>query len=292
MKLSYYPGCTLKNSAKNFEDSALSALKQLDVEVEELCRWNCCGTVYSMTTDDVMHQVAPIRNLARVKEANNSELMTLCAMCYNTLKRANERVKSDPQCLTKINKLMSREKIDYQGDVQTFHLLELLKDRIKFKTISEKVVKPLDGLKIACYYGCLLVRPKEIGFDDIENPSILDDLMSALGATPVDFPHKTECCAAYQTVARADIVAERTYTIVGSAQEHGADIIVVSCPLCAFNLDYRQKEVARMYPDFKHTPILYFTQVMAIALGCSESDLGLGLHYIDPKPALQMKGLV
>jgi len=292
MKISYYPGCTLKNNAKNFEDSALCSLKRLEVEAEELERWNCCGTVFSLATDDLIHHVAPIRNLIRVKEANTNKVMTLCAMCFNTLKRANERVRSDPESLDKINKFMYREEVEYEGDVQVLHLLELLRDEIKFENIAKKVVKPLRKLKIASYYGCLLVRPKEIGLDDVENPTVLENLMTALGAEAIDFPYKTECCASYQTVDKPEIVADRTYHILTSAQSQGAELVSVSCPLCAFNLDYRQKETVQKYPEFKNIPILYFTQLMALALGCPEKDLRLDLHYIDPKPILREKGLL
>ena len=292
MKISYYPGCTLKNNAKNFEDSALCSLKRLEVEAVELERWNCCGTVFSLATDDLIHHVAPIRNLIRVKEANTNKFMTLCAMCFNTLKRANERVKSDPESLDKINKFMYREEVKYEGDVQVLHLLELLRDEIKFENIAKKVVKPLKNLKIANYYGCLLVRPKEIGLDDVENPTVLENLMTALGAEAIDFPYKTECCASYQTVDKPENVADRTYHILTSAQSQGAELVSVSCPLCAFNLDYRQKETVQKYPEFKNIPILYFTQVMALALGCPEKDLRLDLHYIDPKPILREKGLL
>ncbi len=292
MKISYYPGCTLKNNAKNFEDSTLCSLKHLEVEVEELERWNCCGTVFSLATDDLIHHVAPIRNLIRVKEANTNKVMTLCAMCYNTLKRANERVKSDPESLDKINKFMYREEVDYEGDVKILHLLELLRDEIKFENIAKKVAKPLKNLKIANYYGCLLVRPKEIGLDDVENPTILENLMTALGAEAIDFPYKTECCASYQTVDKPEIVADRTYHILTSAQNQGAEIVAVSCPLCAFNLDYRQKETVQKYPEFKNIPILYFTQIMALAFGCPEEALRLDLHFIDPKPILKEKGLI
>jgi heterodisulfide reductase subunit B len=292
MKISYYPGCTLKNNAKNFEDSTLCSLKHLEVEVEELERWNCCGTVFSLATDDLIHHVAPIRNLIRVKETNTNRVMTLCAMCFNTLKRANERVKSDPESLDKINEFMYREQVKYEGDVKILHLLELLRDEIKFENIAKKVVKPLKNLKIANYYGCLLVRPKEIGLDDVENPTVLENLMTALGADPIDFPYKTECCASYQTVDKPENVADRTYQILTSAQSQGAELVSLSCPLCAFNLDHRQKETVKKYPEFKNMPILYFTQLMAIALGCPEKDLRLDLHYIDPKPILRKKGLL
>ncbi len=292
MKISYYPGCTLKNHAKNFEDSTLCALKALGIEVEELRRWNCCGTVFSLATDDLIHHLAPIRNLIRVKESNSNRVMTLCAMCYNTLKRANERLKQDPVSLEKINKFMYLEKIDYEGDVKIFHLLEFLRDEISFENIKKKVIKPLNNLKVANYYGCLLIRPKEIGFDDVENPVIMENLMLSLGATPIDFPYKTECCAAYQTVDKPEIVAERTFQIITAARLHGAEVLAVSCPLCAFNLDQRQKKTLEKYPDFKITPVLYFTQLMAIALGCKENELRLDLHYIDPKPILEEKGLI
>jgi len=292
MKVTYYPGCTLKANAKNFEDSALYSLEQLGIEVEELSRWNCCGTVFSLATDDLIHHMAPIRNLIRVKESGSDRVMTLCAMCYNTLKRANERMKADPESLEKINKVMYKEEIDYEGDVEILHLLELIRDEIKFENLTNKVVKPLENLKIACYYGCMLVRPREIGFDDVENPTVMENLVSALGGYPVDFPYKTECCGAYQTVDKPDIIAERTNQIIGSAKNRGAEVMVVSCPLCAFNLDHRQKQTVQIYQDFKGLPILYFTQLLAIALNCTEDTLKFDLHYFDPKPILQGKGLI
>jgi heterodisulfide reductase subunit B len=213
-------------------------------------------------------------------------------MCYNTLKRANERVKADSESLDKINQFMYREDIDYDGDVKILHLLELLRDEIKFENIAKKVVKPLKNLKIANYYGCLLVRPREIGLDDVENPTILENLTAAIGGEPVDFPYKTECCASYQTVDKPKIVADRTYHILTSAQNQGAEVVSVSCPLCAFNLDHRQRETVREYPEFKSIPILYFTQLLAISLGCPNETLGFDLHFIDPKPILKEKGLI
>jgi heterodisulfide reductase subunit B2 len=291
MKLSYYPGCTLKNTAKNFEDSTIFALKRLGIELEELSRWYCCGTVFSLSTDDLIHHVGPVRNLLRAQDAGSDKLMTLCAMCYNTLKRANKRMKSEPESLYKINQFMWGEN-DYIGNVKVLHLLEFLRDEIGFDTVMEKVEKPLDSLKIAGYYGCLLVRPKDIGFDDVENPTVLETLLNALKAEPIDFPYKTECCAAYQTVDNPEIVADRTLHILTSAKHQGAELVVVSCPLCAFNLDHRQKETVLKYPDFTHIPVLYFTQVLAMALGCPEEELGLGLHYIDPRPLLKQKQFI
>jgi heterodisulfide reductase subunit B len=292
MKISYYPGCTLKTTAKNFEDSALFVLKQLGVDVTEIDRWNCCGTVFSLTSDDLMHHIAPVRTLLRVQEAENDILMTLCAMCYNTLKRSNERMKKEPESLEKINALMTREEQDYKGEVKILHLLELLRDEFGFDKLSQKITKPLRGLKVASYYGCLLVRPAEVGFDDLENPTVLEDMVSKLGAEPIDFPYKTECCAAYQTVKDPQIVAERTQRILGSAGDLGADLVLVSCPLCAFNLDQRQKVTGELYPGFKNIPVLYFTQLMALAFDSPAESMGYDLHHIDPRPVLKEKGII
>lgn len=292
MKLSYYPGCTLKSHAKNFEDSALCSLNHLGIDVEEIPRWNCCGTVFSLATDDLIHHLAPIRNLIRVKESNSDSVMTLCSMCYHTLKAANARMKSHPEDLDTINEFMDRESVKYEGDVRILHLLEILRDEIKFENLAKKVKHPLKNLKTANYYGCLLVRPRELGLDDMENPMVMDNLMTALGADTIDFPYKTECCASYQTVDKPEIVADRTNSIITSARNMGAEVMVVSCPLCAFNLDQRQKKTMQKYPEFKTMPVLYFTQLMAIALGCKEADLGLDLHYIDPKPLLKQKKLL
>ncbi len=292
MKLAYYPGCTMKNHARNFEDSILYSMTHLGVEIEEIERWNCCGTVASLATDDLMRQLAPVRNLIRAKEANATRLMTACAMCYNTLSRANERVRANPGELARMNAFMYDEPTDYAGDVDVFHLLDILRQRDGLAGIKAKTVKPLAGLKVASYYGCLLVRPRSVAFDDPETPHLLDDLVAAMGGQPVDYAHKTECCGAYQTVDKPEIVADRTRQIVGDAVDQGADLMVVSCPLCAFNLDHRQELTLQLHPEFNGLPVVYFTQLMAIAFGCPESVLRLDLHHTPPRPVLAAKGLI
>lgn len=292
MKLAYYPGCTMKNHARNFEDSILYAMNHLGVELEEIERWNCCGTVASLATDDLMRQLAPVRNLIRAKEADATRLMTACAMCYNTLKRANERVRANPADLERMNRFMYDEPTDYQGDVDVFHMLDILRQHDGMATIKARTVKPLNGLRVASYYGCLLVRPRSVAFDDPETPHLLDDLVVALGGQAVDYSHKTECCGAYQTVDKPEIVADRTRMIVGDAVEQGAELIVVSCPLCAFNLDHRQELTLKLHPEFDGIPVVYFTQLMAIAFGCPESVLRLDLHHTPPRPVLAAKGLI
>jgi len=296
MKIPYYPGCTLKTSAKNFEESAIASAKRMDIELIELTRWNCCGTVFSLTSDDLIHHVAPIRNLIRVQEMNKQglvkdefRLVTLCAMCYNTLKRPNLRVKENPEDLEKINNLMYLEE-DYEAKVEVIHFLKLLKD-MGFEKVNEKVKNPLKNLKIAPYYGCILLRPKEVGIDDPEDPTIQEELLEKLGAEVINNPFKKVCCGSYQTVQDKNIVVDLSYSILTRAQKEGAEAITTSCPLCAFNLDNRQKEVKGKYPHFKEIPVFYFTQLMSIAFGLDKKYCRFDLNYIDPEPLIKSKGL-
>ncbi len=297
MKLPYYPGCTLKTKAKNFETSTLAVAKELDIELVELPKWNCCGAVSSIVTDDLMHQLAPARNFVRVLEMNKSgivdneyRLVALCSMCYNTLKRTNLLLKNDHEKLKTINDFMYLEE-DYNNEVEVVHFLEILRD-IGFDKVKEKVKVDLSSLKIAPYYGCLLLRPKEIAIDNTEDPRIESDLLDSLGVKPIDNPFKKMCCGAHQTVQDKYAVARNTYTIVSGAIKAGAEAIITSCPLCAFNLDNRQREAKELYPDFEGVPILYFTQVMGLAFGVPEEELGFDLNYNDPRPLLREKNIL
>lgn len=291
MEIPYYPGCTLKAQGLGFETSAIASAKAVDIEMVELERWNCCGTVFSLASDDLMHYVAPIRNFIRVQEAGYDKMVTLCSMCYNTMKRANLLVKNDSEKLKTLNDFMYREE-DYKGNVEIVHLLELLRDEIGFETISKKVIRKFNGLKVAPYYGCMLTRPKEVGIDDWEEPQIMENLITALGAEVVDDPMRGECCGAYHTVNSKDLVAERTRLIVTSAKNRGADVIILSCPLCEFNLDTRQKDTVKIYSDFTGIPILYFTQLIALSLGLGKEVCRFDLHYVDPRPLLIEKGII
>lgn len=287
MKIFYYPGCTLKTQARNFECSAMEVMKLLGYELVELNRWNCCGTVYSLASDDLIHKVAPIRNLVRVKEQGGDKVVTLCAMCYNTLKQANVFFNSDQEARDKINSFMDTE-MDYEGDVEVLHLLTVLRDKVGFDNISKKVVRKLNHIKVAPYYGCLLLRPSTVAIDDAENPSIMEELLHALGVETIDFPYRNECCGTYNTVSAVDLVIDRTYRIVGLARNLGADVIVTSCPLCQFNLEVRQKDVKERFPEFEQLPVIYFTQLMGVALGVPTERLGFELNHIKPKVLMEL----
>jgi heterodisulfide reductase subunit B len=285
MRIAYYPGCSLKALAANFDRSARAAMEALGVELVELERWNCCGTVSSLTTDDLMRQLAPVRNLIRAQEAGERRLVTACAMCYNTLKRAALRVEAHPEELAKINAFLDEEP-DYRGGVRVLHLLELLRDEVGFEAVAKRVVRPLEGLKVAPYYGCLLLRPRGVGLDDPENPSILEELVRALGAEPVDSPLKGQCCGSYHTVAHKEVVARRAHKILSEAASRGAEALISSCPLCSFNLDNRQRLIRELDGSFAPLPVLYFTELMALAFGLEEALSPEG-HYVDPRPFLE-----
>lgn len=262
----------------------MAVSEALGIELVELERWNCCGTVYSLASDDLMHQLAPIRNLIRVQEMGFEKVTTLCSMCYNTLEQANQLVKADPEKLEKMNSFMDLEE-DYKANVTVIHYLTLLRE-IGFQTLPVK--NPLTGLTVVPYYGCLLLRPEEISIDNPENPTIMADLLQTLGASVVDHPYKLECCGSYHTVDYREVVCEKTYSILSSAQKRGAEAVVLSCPLCEFNLDFRQKDLEK---ELDPMPILYFSQLLALSLGL-EIDLGFEQHYIDPEPLLKKKGLL
>jgi heterodisulfide reductase subunit B len=272
LRLPYYPGCTLKTAASIFETSALACAEALGMDLVEIPRWNCCGTVFSLTDDDLIHHVGPIRNLIRVQEMNRlgvlddeNRLVTLCSMCFNTLKRASLMARDRPDSLKTLNGFMSLEE-DYNGDVEVVHFLELLRD-LGPEEIAGKVKRPLEGLRVAPYYGCTLLKPKEVGIDDAEEPTIQSDIFTALGAGVVRHPHMRLCCGSYQTMGEQDAVVRLAHDILESARMSGAHVVATSCPLCAFNLDSRQAQVKEAYPGFEEIPVVYFTQLVARALG-------------------------
>ncbi|TET23824.1 MAG: heterodisulfide reductase, subunit B [Candidatus Stahlbacteria bacterium] len=271
----YYPGCTMKTTGKAFEQSAFAIAKVLDIQMREIERWNCCGTVFSLTIDDTMHHMATIRNLVRVEAMGESEVLTLCSMCYNTLKRANEFISSDPVRLSELNDFMYKEDLKYSGHVQVRHLLEVLRDDVGWDALKAKVTNPLEGVKVASYYGCALVRPEGAGVDSLEDPTVMEDLVSSLGAEPVQWQSRLECCGSYHTIGHKELVFERTERIVSEALKAGADVIILSCPLCEFNVGSRQPEVAEHVYGFKQIPVLYFTQLMGLALGIDPKELGM-----------------
>jgi len=279
MGIPYYPGCTLSTKAKNYDHSGRAVAAALGLELEELAEWQCCGATFPLVLDDSMALIAPTRILYQAQQAGE-RVTTLCAICFNVLRRSQALLERDPEMLERINWFTEQE---YRG-VHIAHFLEVLRDDLGWEALAERVVRPLAGLKVAPYYGCLLLRPyDEIGLDDPEDPIILHDLVRALGAEPVDFPYNIECCGSYLTVKEPQVSETLSKDIIASAREHGAQVIITACPLCHFNLDYPQRETEAGRTG-NEIPILYFTQLMAVALGLPEETWGFGEHYVNPRP--------
>jgi len=281
----------LKTKARNLEEPAIASLEVLGLKLEEIPRWNCCGAVYSLAEDDLIHQVAPVRNLIRVKEQGKNELATLCAFCFNTLKRANLLMKENVEKRNTLNSFMDEE-IDYSGEVKVVHLLEVLRDEIGWGTLAQKVKLPLRELKVAPYYGCTLLRPREVAIDSVENPTILREFLKALGASPVDFPESTRCCGSYQIISDPGAISAYVWNILSSALSHGAEALVLSCPLCDYNLGQGQKELVKKRDEFKRMPLFYFTQLLALALGLDPQVCHFELNYGSPESLLREKDLL
>ncbi len=268
MKASYYPGCTLKSKAKNLDISAIESLSALGIDLEELPRWNCCGAVHSLADDDLIHHVAPVRDLVRVKEQGSQKVVTLCSMCYNSLARANLLMRDDEEKRETINLFMDEE-IDYQGEVEVLHFLSFLKDEIGWDALREKITVPLKGLKVAPYYGCTLQRPRDIAIEPPGSFTLMTEYLEALGATVVSFPAADHCCGSYQLLGNPDAAKDAASLIVNWAEKSEADALALSCPLCEFNLGKKQGILLEENRVSKMVPTFYFTQLLAIALGLS-----------------------
>ncbi len=282
MTIPYYPGCTLSTKARGYDRSGRAVMAALGMELEELPDWQCCGATFPLSIDNSMALIAPTRVLYQAEQAGE-RVAALCAICYHVLKRTQTALQRDPAMLERINWFTEQE---YRGQVRVVHLLELLRDDLGWEALAQRVTRPLTGLRVAPYYGCLLLRPyDEIGMDNPEAPTILHDLLRALGAEPVDFPYNVECCGSYLTVQDPQVSAAMSRDIVASAREHGAQVIATACPLCQFNLDYPQRATPGGSSG-NEIPVLYFTQLLAVALGLPEADWGLEGFYVDPRPAL------
>jgi len=286
----YYPGCSLKRYGGPFERSALASSAALGIELKEIPEWNCCGTVHGLSRDGLIHKVAPLRNLLRTRKSGGSSLVTLCSICYNTLKRTNQVLRDDALARRRLNAFLDDEP-PYAGDLPVRHLLEVLRDDLGFATLGQAVKRPLAGLAASPYYGCMLLRPADLGLDDAERPRVLSDFLLALGARPVESPLANECCGSYQAVSEPDVAAVYASKVLGAASRRGAKVLVASCPLCVYNLDARQAEARRLDPSLPAVPVLYFPQVLGLALGLPAKDLGLEGLAVDPRPALKAAGI-
>ncbi len=260
MKYSYYPGCTLKNKAKELDAYARASARALGFELEEISQWQCCGGVYPLGSDEIATKLSSVRALNEAKQ-KGQDLVTLCSACHHVMKRVNDDMKYVDDIRIRANNYMELEE-PYAGETEVLHFLEVLRDRIGFDVLQKKVVHPLTGRKIGAYYGCLLLRPgKILAFDNPENPKIMEDFIRAIGAEPVLYPYRNECCGGYISLKEKEMAQNMCAKIEESAAGFGAELLITACPLCMYNL---KKNGAQ------DLPVYYFTELLAEALGVKE----------------------
>lgn len=289
MKIPYYPGCTLNTVAKVFDLSARDSAHLMGFELSEMSQWNCCGATFPLTPDNLIALSAPAKVLSNARKDGDT-LTTLCSVCYNVLKRTNKVMRDDRERRSVLNGFTES---DYDGSLNVVHFLEVLRDRVGFEKVKGAVKRPLKGLRAAAYYGCMLLRPfEDMGIDNSEAPTIIEDLLKALGAEPVDFPNRIECCGAHLAMTNEDIVVKLSGNVMTSAVRNGAELIVTSCPLCQYNLEKSQGAVSSSTPGYSGVPIAYFTQVLGLALGQDVNTLGFEKNAWDSVPLFKKKGIL
>ena len=263
MKFSYYPGCTLSTKAKELDRFGRLSAEAIGVELEEIENWQCCGAVYPQAEDEIATKLSAVRALNAAKE-KDQQLLTLCSACHHVLKRVNDDMKNSEYIRTRANNYLKLD-APYAGEASVVHYLEMLRDSVGFDNLKKMVKNPLKGVKIAAYYGCLLLRPSGVmAFDDPENPKIIEDFIRAIGATPVAYSQRNECCGAYMAMEKPDFAKKRAEVILASAKEAGADMVITACPLCMYNLVHNA--------GAEKLPVKYFTELLYQALGLEKED--------------------
>ncbi|MEW6754072.1 MAG: CoB--CoM heterodisulfide reductase iron-sulfur subunit B family protein [Candidatus Latescibacterota bacterium] len=272
LRFAFYPGCSLESTAWDFDRSTRAVCRRLGIELGDVPDWVCCGSTPAHATSPGLAVALPVLNLQKAQQAG-LPVMAACASCYARLRTANHRVRTEPEERRRAEGLTGQP---YDGTVPVRHLLDVLVNEVGLEEIRQAVVQPLEGVRVACYYGCLLSRPPQIvAFDDAEHPTAMDDLVAAAGAEPMAWPYQTECCGASLSLTRPDVVARLGYRLLYMARQAGADCLAVACPLCQMNLDLRQADALKAHGPLPRTPVLYVTQLLGVALGLSAEELGL-----------------
>ncbi len=281
-EISYYPGCSLHGTAKEYDESIRGVSEILSLQLHELEDWTCCGASSAHCTDEALAIDLAARNLA-IAEKSQRELLVPCVACYSRFKVAEKEVREHPGKL----------RFSYQGKVPIRYSLDFFCDEPILEEVKKKRVKPLKGLRVVCYYGCLTVRPPQLtGIKKYEDPVHMDRLMEILGAEPIPWSYKTDCCGASLVMTRTDIVRKLSGKLLSMAKEAEADCLVTGCPMCHANLDTRQDELGKEVGDVFNIPILYFSELMGLALCHKDAKKWLSHHLTDPLKIFSGKGLI
>lgn len=277
-EFAYYPGCSLKSGSKHYEESLLPVFEAIGVPLHEVEDWNCCGATAYFSVDYDMAEAICGRNLS-IAEKDQRDVIAPCAGCYLTMKKSNHFLQSGNAKAKKILGDLKKVGCEYKGTIDVVHPVEVLTKEVGLDALKEKVTRPLTGLKVASYYGCQLVRPYT-DFDDPDYPTSMDAIMEAMGAEAVDYPVKTRCCGGSLSGVLEDVSLNLNHILLKEAKRQGADVIVALCPLCLFNLEINQGKIVKKFGEDVRMPILYFTQLMGLALGIAKEDLGLSRSII------------
>jgi heterodisulfide reductase subunit B2 len=289
LNYSYYPGCSLHASAKEYDESTQGLFRALRIGLHEVPDWLCCGATPAHNVDELLSLSLCAKNL-QLAEAVEGDLAVSCAACFSRLKTTQHKLRKNDAKRKQVE-----QAIDGKAELskQVKHLLEILAKDYGLEKLKGDVKKPLSALKVACYYGCLLTRPPEVPeLDDCESPSIMEEVVGATGAQTVSWSHRLECCGANFTLSRPGVVLKLSGDILASAKRAGADCIMVACPLCHGNLDIRQKEIEETSGEKYGMPVFYITQLLALAVGVPATKLGFDSMIVNPQPLLKEKGLL
>jgi heterodisulfide reductase subunit B len=284
--VAYFPGCSLYGTSAEYHLSFKAVAEKVGLTVDEPEGWTCCGTTPAHSTDHYLSTLLPMKNLALMEEMGHTSVSAPCPSCYLRMRVALHDITGDEELRERV-----KAQIDYEpsGGLNVEHTLNTFTDRVGFEAIGSQVTHPLEELRVACYYGCVITRPPKItGFGDYEYPTNMDTLVKQLGVQPLDWSYKTKCCGASLGFTNLEIVLELGRKILANAKAVGAEAIAVACPLCQVNLDSRQSQMDGQFD----LPILYFTQLMGLAFGLEPKALGLEKHFIDPIPILREKGII
>jgi heterodisulfide reductase subunit B len=261
---------------------------KLAIELQEIEDWTCCGASAAHVSGVLLPLALPAKDLWKA-EKMGLEVVAPCAACYNRMRQANHKLRENAELRRKVNQVLQA---DYRAQVKVRHISDIVVNEYGLEAIAKLLEKDLKGMKVACYYGCLSARPQKIvAFDDPVYPSYLDRLIRALGGESIEWPFKTECCGGSFSVSKKDVVLKLTHDLLDMAKNLGAEALVVDCPLCQFNLDFRQEEVEKQYGAHYGLPVFYFTQLLGLSLGLRGEALGLEKLNVDPFPLLERKNL-
>jgi heterodisulfide reductase subunit B len=287
MKYAYYPGCSSHSTARDMHESSVAVAKALGIELAEIDGWTCCGASAAHQTDRALAASLAAANLVLAK-GMGLDMVVNCAACYNRSKVANYEVANSPAMRESVGKALGQP---YDGSVAVRHFVEILVKDMGIQKLRKNFKQSLNGLKVACYYGCYLLRPPEVThFDDPENPTILESLVTAMGGESLEWPGKVDCCGGGLNLTRTDITVQRSAPIIGMAQSAGADCIAVACPMCQTSLDLRQKDIEKATGKKYNMPIVYITQLLGLCLGIVPKELGFDRLMVPPSAVIKAVG--